>query len=95
MKLDEIKHKGTYHSIIDLEIDIEPFKDINELRDYIKLNKARIYRQKNSEYYKNYMRERYRKIKELPEEKYRKYKVKSKSPPTNTPCILEIQSQFF
>ncbi len=79
MKLEDIKHRGTYHSMIDLKIDLEPFKDIKELREYLKVHRAKLYRKRNIEYMREYMRERYRKKHNLSEENYKKKFKKSDS----------------
>ena len=61
MKLEDINHIAVQRSIISLQIDIEPFKDYKELREYLKKNKGKFYRKQNAEYFKKYMRDRYRK----------------------------------
>ena len=63
MKLEDINHISVQRSVINLQIDLEPFKDYKELREYLKKNKSNIYRKLHPEYFRTYMRERYRKKK--------------------------------
>jgi len=60
MRLEDITNKSTLKAINNYNIDVSPFKDKEQLRVYIKLNQSKLYAQKNKEYFRNYMRERYR-----------------------------------
>lgn len=70
MRLEEITNKSTLKAIKNYNIDVSPFKDKEELRVYIKLNQSKLYAQKNKEYFRNYMRERYRSFKDGKVHKY-------------------------
>jgi hypothetical protein len=59
MKLEDIRNTITRKCVQNLGIDIEPFETTEELRTYIKLNHARLYQQKNMNYYLEYNRKRY------------------------------------
>jgi hypothetical protein len=63
MLLEEITHKSTLKAVQNYGIDVSPFSDKEELRMYIKLNQGKLYSQKNREYFRNYMRDRYRALK--------------------------------
>jgi GGDEF domain-containing protein len=63
MHIADITNKNTLKCIENYGIDIAPFKDKHELQVYIKLNHAKLYRAKNNEYFRAYMRERYRQSK--------------------------------
>jgi hypothetical protein len=72
MRLQDITNKSTLKAINNYNIDVSPFKDKEELRVYIKLNQSKLYSQKNKEYFRNYMRERYRATKDGKVHKYEK-----------------------
>jgi hypothetical protein len=59
MKLADIKNKNTLRCIQNLNIDVEPFATIDELRTYIKMNRTQLYQQKNADYFRTYMRQKY------------------------------------
>lgn len=60
MNLSDIKHKSTRKCVTNLKIDVEQFATIDELKEYVKKNRHRLYRQLHPEYFREYMRERYR-----------------------------------
>ena len=63
MKFEDINHIAIQRCIIRLGVNVEDFKDINELKLHLKKLRYESYRKKNKEYLKTYMRERYRKKK--------------------------------
>lgn len=67
---DEITHKSTLKCVRNLNIDISEMKDMNELREFIKKNRKRIYQKlKLADYMRDYMRNRYRLKRDLKEKK--------------------------
>lgn len=79
MLLSDIKHRGTISCISTLQIDIEPFKDLAELKEYINKNRQKLYRKVNAKYFRDYMRERYRDKNGVPGKK---------NPRTTTPVVI-------
>jgi hypothetical protein len=55
----EIKNRATLRNVQKYEIDVSSFKNIDELRTYIKKMFYKSYRDEHKEYYRDYMRERY------------------------------------
>lgn len=57
----EINHKGTLKCVQNLQIDISGMKDMKELREYIKINRQKLYQRLYLRgYMREYMRNRYR-----------------------------------
>ena len=63
MLLSEITHKTTLKFVTENNIDLSPFENKQQLREYINKNIMKIYRQKNSQYFKDYMRKNYHTMK--------------------------------
>jgi hypothetical protein len=63
MKIEDINHITVLKTIKRFNINVEPFKDYKELSVYIRENYRRFYQKEKAEYFRTYMRERYRKKK--------------------------------
>lgn len=62
MKLEEIKHTATLKSLKSYpEINVEDYDNINDLRKRILFLRKQIYRKSHAEYFRTYMRNKYRK----------------------------------
>ena len=88
MNLLDIKHKSTRKCVTNLKIDIEKFSTIDELKEYIRKNKHKLYRDQHPEYFREYMRERYRLSKDGKVNKYKR-KGNSASPTTVVSDVAE------
>jgi hypothetical protein len=77
MKIEEIYHVTTLRTIKKYDINIENFKDISELREYINKNIKKLYQRKNAEYFRTYMRERYRLKKQQRSQVYDQNNIKT------------------
>jgi ABC-type lipoprotein release transport system permease subunit len=65
MKFEDINHIAIQRCIIRLQVNVEDFKDMDELKKHLKELRIKSYRKKNKEYFRVYMRERYRNKKGL------------------------------
>ena len=61
MRIEEIINIRTIENIQKYNINLDEFEDINALRSHITKIKTKEYRNTKKEYFREYMRERYRK----------------------------------
>jgi selenocysteine-specific translation elongation factor len=61
MRIEDIVNIKTLENIEKYNINIEEFDDINTLRTYITKLRTKNYRDNKKDYFRVYMRERYRK----------------------------------